>query len=332
MDTAYRTVSVKGVKEVRVFMEQGKSEFVDVAIIGGGPAGLTAALYVGRAQLSVKVIEEMAAGGQVFTTSVVENYPGVGVVDGPTIAQKMEEQARQWGAEIVFGHVYSISGSLGDGFTLNMGEGTDPILARTVIVASGSAPRKLGVPGEDEFRGRGVSYCATCDGAFFRDKRVIVVGGGDSALEEGLFLTRYASEVKIVHRRDQLRASKHFQERAERNEKVSFVWNSVVQEIKGGQTVEEVVIKDVKTGETRSLPADGVFIYIGMLPNTQFLKGFVELDEQGFVKAGEDCRTSVPGVLAAGDVRVKPLRQIVTAVADGAVAAMQAEHFLASRR
>lgn len=303
---------------------------VDVAIIGGGPAGLTAALYAGRARMSVKVIEGMGTGGQMFTTSVVENYPGLGVVDGPTISQKMEEQARNWGAEIVFGRVLGITGSPDEGFTLEM-DGQDPIKARTIIVASGSHPRKLGVPGEEEFLGRGVSYCATCDGAFFRNKRVVVVGGGDSALEEGHFLTRYASEVLVVHRRDQFRASPYLVERAERSG-MKFILDSVVEEIKGSQSVSEVVVRNVKTNEVRSIQADGVFVYIGMVPNTDFLSGVVELDEWGFIAAGEDCCTSMPGIYAAGDVRHKPLRQIVTAVADGAVAAMQAERFLASKK
>lgn len=303
---------------------------VDVAIIGGGPAGLTAALYAGRARMSVKVIEGMGTGGQMFTTSVVENYPGLGVVDGPTISQKMEEQARNWGAEIVFGRVLGITGSLDEGFTLEM-DGQDPIKARTIIVASGSHPRKLGVPGEEEFLGRGVSYCATCDGAFFRNKRVVVVGGGDSALEEGHFLTRYASEVLVVHRRDQFRASPYLVERAERSG-MKFILDSVVEEIKGSQSVSEVVVRNVKTNGVRSIQADGVFVYIGMVPNTDFLSGVVELDEWGFIAAGEDCCTSMPGIYAAGDVRHKPLRQIVTAVADGAVAAMQAERFLASKK
>lgn len=303
---------------------------VDVAIIGGGPAGLTAALYAGRARLSVKVIEEMGIGGQVFTTSVVENYPGLGVTDGPTIAQKMEEQAREWGAEIVLGRVTRIEGSPEAGFTLQL-EGQQPLAAKTVIVASGSHPRKLGVPGEKEFLGRGVSYCATCDGAFFKDKRVVVVGGGDSALEEGHFLTHFAREVLVVHRRDQFRASRYLVERAERAG-MKFVLDSVVEEIKGERSVNEVVVRNVKTGEIRTIPADGVFIYIGMIPNTEFLSGLVELDEWGFVVAGEDCCTSVPGIYAAGDVRQKPLRQIVTAVADGAVAAMQAERFLTARK
>lgn len=303
---------------------------VDVAIIGGGPAGLTAALYAGRARMSVKVIEGMGTGGQMFTTSVVENYPGLGVVDGPTISQKMEEQARNWGAEIVFGRVLGITGSPDEGFTLEM-DGQDPIKARTIIVASGSHPRKLGVPGEEEFLGRGVSYCATCDGAFFRNKRVVVVGGGDSALEEGHFLTRYASEVLVVHRRDQFRASPYLVERAERSG-MKFILDSVVEEIKGSQSVSEVVVRNVKTNGVRSIQADGVFVYIGMVPNTDFLSGVVELDEWGFIAAGEDCCTSMPGIYAAGDVRHKPLRQIVTAVADGAVAAMQAERFLASKK
>jgi len=303
---------------------------VDVAIIGGGPAGLTAALYAGRARMSVKVIEGMGTGGQMFTTSVVENYPGLGVVDGPTISQKMEEQARNWGAEILFGRVLGITGSPDEGFTLEM-DGQDPIKARTIIVASGSHPRKLGVPGEEEFLGRGVSYCATCDGAFFRNKRVVVVGGGDSALEEGHFLTRYASEVLVVHRRDQFRASPYLVERAERSG-MKFILDSVVEEIKGSQSVSEVVVRNVKTNKVRSIQADGVFVYIGMVPNTDFLSGVVELDEWGFIAAGEDCCTSMPGIYAAGDVRHKPLRQIVTAVADGAVAAMQAERFLASKK
>lgn len=312
-------------------MSDNKTNTVDVAIIGGGPAGLTAALYAGRAQMSVKVIEGMGTGGQMFTTAVVENYPGLGVIDGPTISQKMEEQARQWGAEIVFGRVVGIAGSPDTGFTLQL-EGQEPIIARTVIVASGSHPRKLGIPGEEEFYGRGVSYCATCDGAFFRDKRVVVVGGGDSALEEGHFLTRFASEVLVVHRRDQFRASRYLVERAERSGKMKFILDSVVEEIRGDQSVKEVVVRNVKTGEKQTIPTDGVFIYIGMVPNTDFLSGVVELDEWGFIVAGEDCCTSVPGIYAAGDVRQKPLRQIVTAVADGAVAAMQAERFLADKR
>lgn len=298
----------------------------DVAIIGGGPAGLTAGIYAGRAHLRTCILEGMSTGGQMFNTATIENYPGFGRIDGPALAQKMEAQAREWGVEIQYGQVTGVHKQQ-DLFELaTMGE--DKIQARTVIIAAGSNPRKLQVPGEADLAGRGVSYCATCDGAFFKGRDVAVVGGGDSAVEESLYLTRFVNRVTIIHRRDELRATKHLQERAFADPRIEFLWNTEVEAIEGAQTVEQLQVRNNKTGAVTALPVSGVFIYVGMLPNTEFLQGFVKLDQWGYIEAGEDTVTSAPGVFAAGDIRTKGLRQIVTAVADGAVAAMGAERYL----
>ncbi|HHV94690.1 MAG TPA: thioredoxin-disulfide reductase [Firmicutes bacterium] len=304
-------------------------EVYDVAIIGGGPAGMTAGIYAGRAHLKACILEGMSTGGQMFTTAVIENYPGYDSIDGPALTQAMEEQVRRWDVKILYMHVTGLKRQA-DLFAIEVLSG-ETIHAKTVIAAAGSKPRRLGVPGENEFQGRGVSYCATCDGAFFRGKSVAVVGGGDSAVEEGLYLTRFVDKVTIIHRRDQLRASRHLQERAFANPKIEFIWDSVVEAIEGHQAVEQLRVKNVKTGAVTTLPADGVFIYVGMLPNSEFLQGVVELDPWGYVVAGEDTVTSEPGIFAAGDIRTKSLRQIVTAVADGAVAAMAAEKYLGER-
>ncbi len=294
----------------------------DVLIIGGGPAGLTAALYAARSRLKAVVLERGMAGGQAATTHKIENYPGFpdGIL-GPDLGQALEQQATNFGAEFVQTEIEGVDLS-GDLKTVKAYEGE--YKGRTLILATGADPKKLGVKGEEELRGRGVSYCATCDGAFFKDQEVIVVGGGDAAVEEALFLTRFAKKVSIVHRRDQLRAAPVIQERAKANEKVAFIWDSVVDEIKGEKHVEGVVVKNVKTGETKTVPAAGIFIYVGLVPNTALLKGQVGMDPQGYILAGEDTMTSKPGVFAAGDCRKKPLRQVVTAVSDGAVAAMAA--------
>ncbi|MHB8927604.1 MAG: thioredoxin-disulfide reductase [Bacillota bacterium] len=294
----------------------------DVLIIGGGPAGLTAALYAARSRLKTVVLERGMAGGQAATTHKIENYPGFpdGIL-GPDLGQALEQQATNFGAEFVQTEIEGVDLS-GDLKTVKAYEGE--YKGRTLILATGADPKKLGVKGEEELRGRGVSYCATCDGAFFKDQEVIVVGGGDAAVEEALFLTRFAKKVSIVHRRDQLRAAPVIQERAKANEKVAFIWDSVIDEIKGEKHVEGVVVKNVKTGETKTVPAAGIFIYVGLVPNTALLKGQVGLDPQGYILAGEDTMTSKPGVFAAGDCRKKPLRQVVTAVSDGAVAAMAA--------
>jgi|LSQX01.2.fsa_nt_gb thioredoxin reductase (NADPH) len=301
----------------------------DVAIIGGGPAGMTAGIYAGRAHLKACILEGLSTGGQMFTTAVIENYPGYATIDGPGLTQAMEEQVRKWDVEILYKHITGLK-RLSDSFEIQT-LGGEAIHARTVILAAGSKPRKLNVPGEVEFAGRGVSYCATCDGAFFRGKNVAVIGGGDSAVEESLYLTRFVNKVTIIHRRDELRASKHLQERAFAEPKIEFVWDSVVEAIEGQQTVEQLRVKNLKTDTVTNLPVDGVFIYIGMLPNTDFVQGVVELDPWGYVVAGEDTATSEPGIFAAGDIRTKELRQIVTAVADGAVAAMAAERYLGER-
>ncbi|MHB0886127.1 MAG: thioredoxin-disulfide reductase [Bacillota bacterium] len=298
----------------------------DVLIIGGGPAGLAAALYAARSRLKTVVLERGMAGGQAATTHKIENYPGFpdGIL-GPDLGQALEKQATNFGAEFVQTEIEGVDLS-GDHFTVKAYEGD--YKGRTLILATGADPKKLGVGGEEELRGRGVSYCATCDGAFFKDQEVVVVGGGDAAVEEALFLTRFASKVSIVHRRDQLRAAPVIQERAKANAKVAFVWDSVVDEIKGDKHVEGVVVKNVKTGEKTTIPAAGIFIYVGLVPNTAVLKGQIEMDAQGYVRAAEDTLTSKAGVFAAGDCRQKPLRQVVTAVSDGAVAAMAAAKHL----
>jgi thioredoxin reductase (NADPH) len=299
----------------------------DLLIIGGGPAGLTAALYGARGGLDTVVLEMGAPGGQAGLTDRIENYPGFPEgINGMELAMKFAEQARRFGARIEMTTVQGVelNGEIKKAFT-----GSGEFTARAVIIASGAHPRPLGVPGEEEFRGRGVSYCATCDGAFFRDKKVAVVGGGDSAVEEALFLTRFASQVTIIHRRDALRATKVLQERARDNPKISFCWNTVVTRIKGEEKVGSLELKDVNSGATREEAFDGVFIFIGLEPNTGFLKGALTLDSQGYIVTRENLATSIPGVFAAGDVRAKDFRQVSTAVGDGAVAAMAAERYLA---
>ena len=301
-------------------------EIYDVAIIGGGPAGMSAAIYAGRAHLRTCMLEGMSAGGQMFNTSTIENYPGFGIVDGPELSDKIEAQVRQWGTEIIYGQVTGIHRDR-EIFELS-DAGGNLYQSRTVIVATGTKPRKLGVPGEEELIGSGVSYCATCDGAFFRDRDVAMIGGGDSAIEESLYLARIARRVTVIHRRDTLRAAKDLQERAFAEPRIEFLWDSSVEAILGQTSVEGVRVRNNKTQATSILPVAGVFIYIGTIPNTEFLQGLVPLDESGYIVAGEDTITTVPGLFVAGDIRTKGLRQIVTALADGAVAAMAAERYL----
>ena len=300
----------------------------DVAVIGAGPAGLTAALYAARARLSTVVVEKMFPGGQAALTDIIENYPGFTEgISGIQLADAMKRQAERFGAEFTNGDVERIEKN-DDLFTVFLkGES---IKAKTVILAAGAQPRKLGVKCEKEFTGRGISYCATCDGAFYKDKPIAVVGGGDTAIQEALYLTRFASEIYVIHRRDQLRATKVLQERAFKNEKIKFVWDSVVKEIKGEGTVDEVVVENVKTGKLDSLRVDGIFIAIGHIPNTDFVKDLVQLNEQGYVITDAYMATNVPGIFAAGDMRQKDLRQVVTAVSDGAIAAVEAGKYLES--
>jgi thioredoxin reductase (NADPH) len=307
-------------------MEGVKTETYEVIIIGGGPGGLTAGLYTSRARLSTLLIENALFGGQMTTTELIENYPGFPQgVTGDELSRLMEDQAKKFGMKTVTQEVASVSLE-GDVKVVQTDEFT--YRCEALIVSTGTEYRKLGVPGEKEFTGKGVSYCATCDGAFFRDSQIVVVGGGDSALTEALFLTKFAREVTIIHRRDALRGTKIHQERILASPKIKFLWNSIVQEIKGDSIVRSINAKNVKTGEIKEIETEAVFLFVGLVPRTQILKGIVQMDEAGYILTNEDCETSVRGIFAAGDCRKKLLRQIATAVGDGATAAFAAEKFL----
>ena len=307
-----------------------EKKIYDVMVIGGGGAGLTAALYTSRANLSTILFEKLVSGGQIASTDLVENYPGFteGVL-GSEIAQKMEAQAVRYGTQIVYEEVKSLS-LKEDVFEAVSDEAG--YAARTVILAMGASFRTIGIPNEKELTGKGVSYCATCDGAFFKGKKVVAVGGGDSALQEGIFLTRFAERVTIVHRRDKLRASPILQERAKTNSKISFIWDAVVDKIEGEKKVEAVLLKNVKTGEMQKVSTDGVFVFIGHDPNSGLAKGFVALDEKGYIVTDSSYATSTPGVFAAGEVRQGAVRQLVSACGEGCAAALAAQAFLDDHR
>jgi thioredoxin reductase (NADPH) len=301
-----------------------------VVVIGSGPAGLTAALYAARANLEPLVIRGLQPGGLIATTNEVENYPGFPeVVGGFDLAQKMEDQAARFGTEYMDAIVEQVDFTQRP-FKLTTDRG-EIVTAETVIISTGASPRHLGVPGEEQLANRGVSYCATCDGFFFRGKKVVVVGGGNSALDEGLFLTRYVDELVIIHRRDALRADPVLQERAFSNPKVRFIWDSTVSGILGSESVTGVRVKNLKTGAETELAVDGVFPYIGHIPNTTIFKGQINLDETGYILADDRTRTNVPGVFAAGDVVDHVYRQAITAAGDGCKAAMEATWFLAEQ-
>ncbi len=298
----------------------------DVVIIGGGGAGLTAAIYTSRANLKTLLIEKLTPGGQIALTDIVENYPGFPEgVTGTEISMRMEAQAKRYGTQIVYEEVQSIAKS-GSEFLIKTSQKT--YQARALILACGASFRMVGVPGEKELTGKGVSYCATCDGAFFKNKEIIVVGGGDSAMQEGLFLTRFVTKLSVIHRRDKLRASPILQDRAKQNPKINFVWDTVVTKINGKDKVESVRLKHVKTNEEREFKTDGVFVFIGHDPATKFLQGFVELDEKGYVKANEWLETSQPGVFAAGEIRAGAVKQLVSACGEGCEAALAAQAYL----
>ncbi|WP_041639020.1 thioredoxin-disulfide reductase [Anoxybacillus flavithermus] len=298
----------------------------DVIIIGAGPAGMTAAVYTSRANLSTLMLERGVPGGQMANTEEVENYPGYEHILGPELATKMFEHAKKFGAEYAYGDVKEVID--GEEYKTVV-TSNQQYKARAIIIATGAEYKKLGVPGEKELGGRGVSYCAVCDGAFFKGKELVVVGGGDSAVEEGVYLTRFASKVTIVHRRDQLRAQKILQQRAFANEKIDFIWNHTVKQIneKDGR-VGSVTLVHTQTGEEREFPCDGVFIYIGMVPLTKPFASLGITNENGYIETNELMETKVPGIFAAGDVREKSLRQIVTATGDGSIAAQSAQHYV----
>lgn len=302
----------------------------ELAIVGGGPAGITAGLYAARSGLDVVLFEKGVAGGTATLTEHIENYPGFpGGISGPELGSRMAEQARSFGLEMRFAVVEGLQAA--DGYFL-LRTARGDVAARSVILATGTRARSLGVTREREreFLGRGVSYCATCDGPLFQGCRVAVVGGGDAAVEEGLFLTRFAERMYLIHRRARLRATAVLQERARQKPKIEFLLDCVVEGILGAESVEAVRLRNVKTGEVRSLAVEGVFVFIGMNPNSELVRDWVSVDEQGYVLTNERMATAVPGLFAAGDVRKKELRQVVTAVADGAVAAAAAERYLAS--
>ncbi len=300
----------------------------DVLIIGGGPAGLTAGLYAARARMKCVLLEKMMMGGQIATTEMVDNYPGFPEgIAGAQIGPLFESQAKRFGLEVrQFQEGLTVE-RRDEGFLVTCAN-RDEIFCKSLIVATGSGWTPLGIPGEESLKGAGVSYCATCDGAFFRDLELAVIGGGNSAVEEALFLTKFASKVYIIHRRDQLRAEKIVQEKAFANPKIEFVWSHVPLEIVGEKEVEGVRVKDLKSEEERLLPVAGVFIYVGMKADSDIVKELVTVDAQGYIEADEDTVTSCPGLFAAGDVRQKPLRQVATAIADGATAAIMAEKYI----
>ncbi|HCM88748.1 MULTISPECIES: thioredoxin-disulfide reductase [Vagococcus] len=300
----------------------------DVIIIGAGPGGMTAALYASRSDLSVLVIERGAPGGQLMNTSDVENYPGFDSITGPDLAVKMYENSSNFGATHTYGNVTRLEN---EGLVKKVYCDDEVYEAKTVIIASGSEHRKIGIPGEEKYAGRGVSYCAVCDGAFFKDRHLYVIGGGDSAVEEGLYLTQFASKVTIVHRREELRAQKILQDRAFKNEKINFMWNKVPVEITGDdKKITNLTLKDTKTDELTTVDAEGIFIYIGLDPLTEPFKELNITNEEGWIETNNHMETCIPGVYAIGDVRDTVLRQIATAVGDGSIAGQEVYKYITS--
>jgi len=307
----------------------------DVVIIGAGPAGLSAGLYAARSRMSVLILEKEKKGGQIVTTDEVANYPGsIREATGPSLIARMVEQCDEFGAEIKMKTVVDLD--LKSKMKKVILDDDTVVEAKSVIIATGAEPRKLGVDGEKELTGKGISYCATCDADFFTDLEVYCIGGGDTAVEEAIYLTKFASKVTIVHRRDELRAAKSIQEKAFKNDKIEFIWDSVVEEVNGDGIVEQMVLRNKKTGEKQVIDAPedvgtfGIFVFVGYIPNTELLDGHIKLSQRKYIEACTKMKTDVPGVFAAGDVRDKDLRQVVTATADGAIAATQAEHYISN--
>lgn len=304
----------------------------DLIIMGAGPAGLSAGLYAGRAKLDTLILEKEKAGGQIVTTEEVENYPGA-IEDptGPKLVARMVEQAESFGAERKIDEIIEIN--LKDKVKVVKGNKGE-YKAKSIVIATGAKPRLLGAKGEKELTGKGVSYCATCDAAFFQDFDVYVIGGGDTAVEESLFISKFARKVTIVHRRDELRAAKSIQEKAFKNDKIDFIWNTEVKEINGDGIVESMVLRNRETGEEKQVVANeedgtfGIFVQVGYIPQTELFKGTIDMNERGYIIGDEDMNTNIPGVFVAGDCRNKTLRQVVTATSDGAISAIQAEKYI----
>ncbi|MCI2109946.1 MAG: thioredoxin-disulfide reductase [Acidaminococcaceae bacterium] len=308
----------------------------DVIILGAGPAGLSAGLYAGRSRLSTLIIEKGVDGGQIAITNEIENYPGQ-VLEGetgPSLIARMTEQAKKFGAERISDTINSVEL---DGEIKKVVCSNGTYQGKTVIIATGAKHRNIGCENEEKFIGKGISFCATCDASFFEDFEVYVVGGGDAAVEEAMYLTKFARKVTVIHRRNELRAAKSIQEKAFKNPKMAFMWDSVVVKVDGDELLNKMYVKNVKTGEITTVEADpddglfGLFGFIGLLPNTELFEGKIDLDK-GYVKTDDNLHTNVPGVFAAGDLRIKVLRQVVTAAADGAIAATEAEHYLAHKK
>jgi len=307
-----------------------EGKIYDAIIIGGGPAGLTAGIYLSRARMKTLLIEKMSPGGQAILTEIVENYPGFpnGIL-GPELMQRMEEQAKRFGLKIEYGEAIEVG-------TEKEGKGEIKIVKTeeqkyktlSIILASGAEARKLDIPGEEEFRGKGVSYCGTCDAPFFKDQKIVVVGGGDTAIEEALYLSKFAQEITVIHRRDRLRATQILQERIFPNKKINFSWNSIPLKILGNYKVEGILIKDVKTSEEKEIPCQGVFIFVGNLPNTKFLRDVIKLDDRGYIITDDNMTSTQEGIYACGDVRKKLLRQVITACGEGATAAFAAQKYI----
>jgi thioredoxin reductase (NADPH) len=324
-------MSVVSIKPKTSSKKETKKEIIyDAIIVGGGPAGLTAGIYLGRARMSTLLIEKALPGGQAILTEIIENYPGFPLgITGPELMQKMEEQAVGFGLKIEYGEVAEVNIKEGKENKVKMVKiNNQEYKTLAIILASGAEASKLEVPGEEELRGRGVSYCATCDAPFFKNQKIVVVGGGDTAIEEALYLTKFVREVTIIHRRDRLRATKILQERVFANKKINFTWDSVATKILGKEKVEGVLIQNKKTGEEKEIFCQGVFVFVGNVPNSKFLNEIIKLDKKGYILTDNNMMTSQEGIYACGDVRKKLLRQVVTACGEGATAAFAAQKYI----